>query len=423
MNQTDNTPDFTNYGYQIIRKLGQNKEHSSISWQGKAINNNTPVIIKQFRFATQDSSWSGYQAYQREIDILQKLKHPGIPKYIASFETDNSFCFVREYIAGQSLAEKINLTIKDIKKIVVKVLDILIYLQQKQPPILHLNITPDNILLDNKSNVYLINFSRAQTTETEVDYSSITTSNAEFIAPEQLSTPGSASDNYGLGCTLNKVINQQRSLALVSTNDFENPVSLSELDSGFQEWLTKMTESEVDDRYPDAETAFQALKKSSWDEIETVTQSAENIALSDPTFATGIATMAILGIAIAVGINVTQRVTEKSFVNITIALMGMVIIYLTQSASATLITNDNAEKKQSITLAVATPIILAIITGIIFGRGEAVAMSLAAIIAQTATLSHVLLQKLPLNRQDNIVKAIGLVIAIAFGLVCGLAIQ
>ena len=419
MNQTDNIPDFTNYGYQIVKKLGQDTQRSSITWQGKAINNNTPVIIKQFRFATKNSSWSGYQAYQKEMDLLKKLKHPGIPKYIASFETDDSFCFVREYIAGESLAEQINLTVKDLKKIAVKVLDILIYLQQKQPPIFHLNITPDNILLDTNSNVYLINFGLAQTAESEVDYSLIKTSNAEFIAPEQLKTPCSASDNYGLGCTLKKVINKQKSLALVSPENFDNSSSLSELDSGFQEWLNTMTETEVNDRYLDAETALQALQNSCWDEIETVTKSTDNITLSNTAFATGIATMGVLGIAIAVGINITQRVTEKSLVNITIALMGMVIIYLTQSASATLITNDNAEKKQAITLAVATPLVLAIVTGIIFGRGEAVAMSLATIIAQTATLGYVLLQKLPLSQQDNTVKLLGLVIAIALGFLCG----
>lgn len=417
MNKINNISNFTNYGYQIVKKLGHNQEHSIITWLGTATDNNTPVVIKQFRFATKDSSWSGYQAYQREIELLKKLNYPGIPKYIADFETDNSFCFVREYIEGTTLAEQTSLTETSIKIIAVKVLNILSYFQQQQPPILHLNITPNNILIDRESNVYLIDFSLAQRANSLVDCSLIKTSNAQFIAPEQIKTPCKASDLYGLGCTLNSIITKLRSL-LLSNNSVNNSASLLELDSGFQEWLDTMTQLELTERYPDAETALKALQASSWEDIAPLIKTTDEIALSNRAFATGIITMIILGIAIAVGFDVSQT-TEKSLTNITIAAMGMVIIYLTQSASATLITNDNAEKKQGLIIAIALPILLTIVTGIIFGSGEAVAMSLAAIIAQTATLGYVLLQKLPLSQQGNILKMISLVIAIAFGLVCG----
>ncbi|VEP17315.1 Serine/threonine protein kinase [Hyella patelloides LEGE 07179] len=417
----NNIPDLTQYGYKIIEKLGQDKNKSNIIWQGITTNNNISVIIKQFCFATKDSSWSGYQTYQREIELLKTLKHPGIPRYLDSFETDNSFCFVREYIEGVSLAEFIETTEKNLKIIAVKILDILVYLQQQKPPVLHLGITPNNIIVDEQKNVYLTDFSLAQNTNNTVDFSLIKTSNAEFIAPEQLNAPCKASDIYGLGVTLNRLIKKQQSLSLVTNNKLDAS-TLSELDSGFQEWLNTMVEPELNKRYPDAETAKKALQTSSWDAIEPVVKSNDNVVLSNRAFATGLVTMIVLGSAIALGFNVTQKATEKSLINITIALMGMVIIYLTQSASATIITNDNSEKKQGIIVAISVPIILAIITGFIFGKGEAVAMGLATIIAQTATLGYVLLQKLPLSQQDNTLRVIGLVIAIALGLICGVVI-
>lgn len=409
-------PDFTSYGYQIVRELG--KEGSIVTWYSIAIDNNIPVVIKQFRFATQDSNWSGYQAYQKEIELLKTLSHAGIPKYIADFETDNSFCLVREYIEGKSLASQTSLTETSIKIIAVKVLNILNYLQQQKPPIFYLNITPNNVLIDRQLNPYLIYFSLAQKANSEVDYSLIKTSNAQFIAPEQVKTPCKASDLYGLGSTLNSVITKQRTLALVPNNNVTNSASLIELDDGFQEWLDTMTQLELTQRYPDAETALEALQTSSWEEIASLIDS-DKTTLSNRAFATGIATTIVLGSAISIGFDVSQQVTEKSLTNITIAVMGMVIIYLTQSASVTLITNDNAEKKQGLLVAIAVPILLTIVTGIIFGSGEAVAMSLAAIIAQTATLAYVLLQKLPMNQQGNILKAISLGSAIAIGLVCG----
>lgn len=409
-------PDFTNYGYRIVREL--ESKGGIITWYGIAANNNIPVVIKQFRFATQDSNWAEYQAYQREIELLKTLNHSGIPKYIADFETDNSFCLVREYIEGESLAETTKFTETELKIIAVKALNILNYLQQQQPPIFYLNITPDNIIIDCQLNPYLNDFSLAQRANSEIDCSLINTSNAQFIAPEQIKEPCKASDLYGLGCTLNSVITKQRSLALVADNNVNNSGSLLELDDGFQEWLDTMTQLELTQRYPDAETALKALQASSWEEIAPSIETNDKITLSNRTFAAGMATAIILGSAIAIGFDVSQNI-EKSFTNITIAAMGMVIIFLTQSASATLITNNNAEKKQGFIIAIAVPLVLTIVTGVIFGSGEAVAMSLAAIFAQTATLGYVLLQKLPMNQQGNIFKAISWGIAIAVGLVLG----
>ena len=59
--------------------------------------------IKEFRFALADASWSGYKAYQREIEVLQQLDHPRIPRYLDSFETPQGFCLVQEYKNAPSL--------------------------------------------------------------------------------------------------------------------------------------------------------------------------------------------------------------------------------------------------------------------------------------------------------------------------------
>lgn len=416
-NQQTLVPDFSNYGYNIIRQLGSNLEKSDLTWLAITNSSKVSVVIKQFCFATQNSTWAGYQAYQQEIDLLKKLDHPGIPKYLSSFETENGFCFVREYIEGVSLAEQKIIDEKKIKIIAAKTLEILQYLQQQQPPILHLNLTPDNILLDGNFNVYLIDFSFAQKTNHELQTNYFKIENAEFIAPEQVKTPCPASDIYSLGKSLISVIEDNNS------QKSEKKLTLSQLDIGFQEWLITMTETELSNRYTDAENALKALKSHSWDEIDTVINLPENMAISQSKFSLSIVTMAILGFAIAVGFQTTQQVTETSLINITIAVMGAIIIYLTQSASATLVTNDKAEKKQAIAVAISVPILLTIITGIIFGRGEAVAMSLATLIAQTANLGSVLRQKLPFSQPENILKGIALLIAIAIGLILEIVIS
>jgi len=78
----NNHPDFDQYGYQVIQELGRNREAGRITYLAKALNLKQKVVIKEFRFAIADSSWSGYKAYQREIEVLQQLDHPRIPRYL-----------------------------------------------------------------------------------------------------------------------------------------------------------------------------------------------------------------------------------------------------------------------------------------------------------------------------------------------------
>ena len=416
MNLTNSLPDFTKYGYQAIKQLGNNQETSCITWQGIIIEKNIPVVIKQFRFATKYSSWLGYQTCQQEIELLKNLNHPRIPQFIAIFETDDSFCFVKEYIAGNSLSKLTTISEKLCKIIAVKVLNILIYLQQQQPPVFCLGITPDTVIVDKHNNVYLIDFSLAQIADTNSTLlpSLINAGNAEFIAPEQIKNPVFASDVYSLGAALKNLINQQQFLDLASKQ---------ELDAGFLEWLDRSTEKDLAHRYPDAETALQELKTSCWDDIDTIIKEATtNVSytnFSQKTFAVGVATMAVLSFAIAFGFNLVYRVTEKSLINVVTALIGVVIIYVTQSASTTIVVDNNTEKKQSAIVAILIPTIMTITAGVILGKGEAVAMSLAAIVAQAINLSCVLFKKLQLNQPYSTFRIGILLTAILFSFVLG----
>ncbi|MHC5670783.1 protein kinase domain-containing protein [Nostoc sp.] len=98
-------PDFSEHGYQVLRELGRNREGGRITWLAAKVDTGEQMVIKQFCFAQAGSNWSGFEAHQREIKVLQGLTHPGIPRYINSFATSDGFCLVQEYINAQSLAE------------------------------------------------------------------------------------------------------------------------------------------------------------------------------------------------------------------------------------------------------------------------------------------------------------------------------
>ena len=101
-------PDFSSHGYQVTKELGCNREGGRITYQATAQNLDHQVVIKEFRFALTGANWSGFKAYQREIEMLQQLAHPRIPRYLDSFETQVGFCLDNYRFDFKKLVPKLN---------------------------------------------------------------------------------------------------------------------------------------------------------------------------------------------------------------------------------------------------------------------------------------------------------------------------
>jgi len=260
-------PDFSKQKYQTIRQLGCNSEGGRITYLAKDLTSNKQVVIKEFRFASSSASWSGFKAYQREILVLQKLKHPRIPRYLKSFETAAGFCLVQEYKNAPSLAEKRNFTGEQIKKIALSILHILTYLQKRYPPVIHRDIKPENILVDAECKAYLVDFGLAKIRGQNVAVSSIAAGTPGFMPPEEMfNRPLSeASDLYSLGATLICLLTDTPSIdigRLIDENyrfDFKKNIK-HKVNGKFIWWLEKMVEPNVKNRFPNAATALEGLK-------------------------------------------------------------------------------------------------------------------------------------------------------------------
>ncbi|WP_310483286.1 serine/threonine-protein kinase [Chamaesiphon sp. VAR_48_metabat_403] len=259
--------DLSHPGYQIDRVLGQNVNGGRVTYLATDLEVDRSVVIKQFQFATIGNRWSDYDSYQREVEILQQLKHPNIPKYLTSWETPNGFCLAQEYKSGRTLADSgREFDLEAVKQIAIDILEILIYLQQQVLPIIHRDIKPENILIDDRNCVYLIDFGFARNTHTEQNASSTIKGTLGFMPPEQLFNRPltKAADLYGLGVTLVCLLTGQKSLEisqLIDTNyRLDLRSHLGHLPPRFLDWLIKMTEPRPEHRYPDAFTALTALQ-------------------------------------------------------------------------------------------------------------------------------------------------------------------
>ena len=270
-------PDFSAYGYQVTEQLNQNLQGGIITYKALEIANEKPVVIKQFRFATR-SDWDSYKAIEREIEVLQGLNHPGIPRYLAQFDPSNGLCLVQEYKEAQPLSKLRGFSPEEIKSIATQVLEILIYLQKRKPSIFHRDIKPENVLVDEISSVssladggeikaYLIDFGLARIGNSTMALSSLIGGTLGFMPPEQVHNQKltKASDLYGLGATLICLITQTKSadigtLVDFSTNKITFKDQVSKFSLGFIQWLEKMVEPNPANRYQNARLALAALK-------------------------------------------------------------------------------------------------------------------------------------------------------------------
>ena len=282
MNVSD-YPDFSRHGYQVTRELGRNREAGRITYQATAQNLDHQVVIKEFRFALADANWSGFKAYQREIEMLQQLEHPRIPRYLDSFETQVGFCLVQEYKNAPSLVERRSFNPEDIKQIALSVLEILVYLQRRTPPIIHRDIKPENILVDKQLNAYLVDFGFARIRGGEMALSSVVAGTLGFMPPEeQFGRPlTEASDLYSLGATLICLLTGTRSVDIGTLIDdnyrFDFKKLVPKLNPRFISWLEKMVAPNVKQRFDNATVALEALNSERFVDSPNCVESLESL--------------------------------------------------------------------------------------------------------------------------------------------------
>ncbi|BAY63071.1 serine/threonine protein kinase [Calothrix brevissima NIES-22] len=298
-------PDFPQHGYQVLQELGRNREAGRTIYLAQTIKTNQKVVIKEFRLTHAIPDLSGVKAYEREIQILQQLNHPQIPRYIDYFATAGNFYMLQEYKNALSLGLQRNFEPEEVKQIAISLLEILIYLQQRVNPIIHRDIKPENILVDGKLNAYLVDFGLAQNQGEKMTLSSLAAGTPGFMSPEEyFGYPLTvASDLYSLGVTLicllththagdiHKLINPEYRW------HFQHKLS-PKISPYFKAWLLKMVAHKRQHRYANAATALAALKPiaaiGNGTALETLTAAVKS---RKKSFVFGLATVGTLALA------------------------------------------------------------------------------------------------------------------------------
>lgn len=200
------------------------------------------------------------QLFAREANLLLKLKHPQIAMVLDRFVEEERDYLVLQYIPGLTLAQLVKAKGKQKENDVIswgrQLLEILIYLHGQEPPLLHRDLTPDNIVLKENNSLVLIDFGAAnefvgQATGTMIGKQC-------YVAPEQLRGKASQkSDLYALGATLHYLLTAVDPEPLSSSQ----PKVLSpEVSQAFSDLVASLTAFEPVDRPGSATEVLQQLE-------------------------------------------------------------------------------------------------------------------------------------------------------------------
>ena len=233
-----------------------------IGGSGQAINERRGNQVVVTNSANQASFNQQREKFKKEALRLEKLNHPNLVKVYEFFEENGTAYYVMDYIEGESLRTKLNREGVLSESLVLK------YLQQLLPAletahkqnIWHLDIKPENIMVDRYGHVYLIDFGASKHVEPN---STLTTSLAlaytpGYCPPELLDlsneTPeyylqaikdiGPWTDIYALGATIYNLLTDsippsKRRLDKEGRRAFSFPSNVSSSTRDLIVWMMK----------------------------------------------------------------------------------------------------------------------------------------------------------------------------------------
>ncbi|HAX77175.1 MAG TPA: serine/threonine protein kinase [Cyanobacteria bacterium UBA11372] len=253
--------------YQIIDTLGQGG--IGITYEAEDLRNSQRVAIKALSLRRM-TDWKVLELFEREAKVLSQLNHPGIPRYLDYFQvdapSDRQFYLVQELASGRSLSSLVENNWRpdelEVRRLAAQLLEILIYLHQLTPPVIHRDIQPRNLIRQENGQIFLVDFGAVQDTyRSTFSAGSTVVGTYGYMAPEQFRGQADpATDLYGLGATLLFLLTHkspadfpQRRLKI----DFRSQVHTS---AEFTDWLEIMLEPAPEDRFPSAKAALAALR-------------------------------------------------------------------------------------------------------------------------------------------------------------------
>jgi len=196
-------------GYEVLRRLDAGGQGSVFL----AYQNNTGrrVAIKLLRDIGGDQAMRR-ERLRREASFLSRLHHPNIVTIHDIGECDGQLFLVTDFIDGVPIDDFVNLqgaSVREIVELIVKVCDAIAVAHTAG--VIHRDLKPQNIVVDQNSQPYVVDFGLAQSVDDvlpRISEADAVVGTVEYLPPERIAGhhPDTRSDVYALGMVLYECI-------------------------------------------------------------------------------------------------------------------------------------------------------------------------------------------------------------------------
>ena len=221
------------------------------------------------------------QRFVREVDLLRRIDHPNIARFLSFGETDLLIYYIMSYIEGPTLREHLaqarTVSESDTLHIANDLLDALSYAHGEG--IVHRDVKPENIVLSPRGPV-LVDFGIARAVALagtdKLTRSGFVVGTSTYMSPEQIQGAeivDQRSDLYSLGCVLFECVvgrppfTAKQDPMLLKMHLEDPPPDLRELRPNVPEGLATAIDKALlksqDDRWPSAAEMKAALSSAS----------------------------------------------------------------------------------------------------------------------------------------------------------------
>ncbi len=198
--------------------------------------------------------------FDREAGLLATLQHPQIARVYDNFVDQGRHYLVLEYIQGQDLRKYVRQHgAQSEQKVVcwgIQIAEIIAYLHGQTTPIIHRDISPDNLIVDDAGLIHLIDFGASNLFLGTATGTMI--GKQAYMSAEQLRGKATTkSDLYGFGCTLHYLLTAKDPEALMVSK----PSSiLPNINPKLDALVSKCTSLEANDRPESAASVVTELR-------------------------------------------------------------------------------------------------------------------------------------------------------------------
>jgi outer membrane protein assembly factor BamB len=229
-----------------------------------------PCVIKQLR----PDPDLDEGMFQREAALLAQLRHPNLPACWDAFSENGVHFLVSDFIAGTALQDLIEqhgpASESDVRRWGIDLCDALVYIHSQQPPILHRDIKPDNVIITPEGSAVLVDFGIARRYEAGRQ-DTMKMGTWGYLPPEQKAgRTEPRSDLYALGATLYFALtaNDPQLLNIFDINlQWRNGVSFPpvrdanpHVSAEMEAIVSQATRVLVEERYPSARAMLDDLR-------------------------------------------------------------------------------------------------------------------------------------------------------------------